>query len=145
MNKPIAPAAKIFSLLGSNAVRGIQTTAVSFFSPENLSPRPTPLGNICHGQTIWEWIFFLFLLQAAFFLPAPFLFLAAHEEKAGWVGGEGNTPPSVAPWVITPLISSSQPQTAESVLTSSFGAPAVWCKEGAPPPPLDFSLLGAIW
>ena len=115
-----------------------------FFTRESLfSPH---LGNICHSQTIWEWIFFLFLLQSPFFFfLAPFLFLAAHEEKAGWVGGEGNTPSNVAPWVVTLLIAPPGRRGVSEVLTSPFRAPAVWRKKSGRPPSRYFSQFGAIW
>lgn len=86
---------------------------LSLFFHQRISLFSSHLGNICHGQTIWEWIFFLFLLQSPFFFLAPFLLLAAHEEKAGWVGGEVNTPSNVAPLSRHPADSSSQPHRGE--------------------------------
>ena len=96
MNKPIASATKIFSLLGSNDMRCVQTTAVSFFSPENLSFFPH-LGNICHGQTIWEWIFFLSLLQSPFF-PSSFSVPCSPGGKGRLSGRWGKHSFQCGPW-----------------------------------------------
>ena len=140
MNKPIASATKIFSLLGSNDMRCVQTTAVSFFTRESLFF--PPLRKHMPWPDHLRMNILLIPTPVSFFFLAPFLFLAAQEEKAGWVGGEGNTPFNVAPGVITQLISSSQPQRGEWGSPFTIQSPCSLKEEKWP---ATFSGLFPIW
>lgn len=144
MNKPIASATKIFSLLGSNDMRCVQTTAVSFFSPENLSSPPAapPLRKHMPSPDHLRMNILLIPTPVSFFPLAPFLFLAAQKEEAGWVGDEGNTPFNVAPGVITQLISSSQLQRGEWGSHFTIQSPCSLKEEKWP---ATFSGLFPIW